>query len=274
MNCSALLVALLAGTSSLIATATNIRQVSTITCELDREAIISIIRAGDCVDALGAAIGSCWSYAAELDEEILKETIRHSRLGSLDLCLARITFPKGRRERDDVLTGLLVFALESSLMPPLKTLLSQRFTIDRSRYGFFAWPKPWNTELISSYIAGHRQHAAGLAPTPADFARIRDQEEGLQLVSFARYCASMASNWWASMDLEATALLGGLMQNTGCPDTVMAVVAERLLLRGARLDQVHFQALEAAKTEHGRSIEDTKQVLQNHSYYHSLGQFK
>jgi hypothetical protein len=248
------------------------RDIAATTDDLDRHAIFGIIHAGDCVDALGAAIGGCWSYAAELDEELLKETIRHSRVGSLELCLARITFPKGRRERDEVLTDLLVFALESGRIYMADRLLNQRFTIDRSRYGFFAWPKPWNTDHISGYIAGHRQHAAGLAPTPADFARIRDEEEGLQLVALARYCASMASNWWAPMTLEATALLGGLMENEKCSDAVMAVVADKLLLRGARLDQEHFEVLEAGKTDHGRCIEKTKQVLQNHSYYKSLGQ--
>jgi hypothetical protein len=213
----------------------------------------------------------CWAQPAQL-EDILKEMISQGRSQSLELALGRIALPEPSA-RDDLLTGLLVHALEKGCFHLAGSLLDQKlFAINRSRYAFLSWSLSCPADRLIDLIASHPGHAASLAPTPADFAMISSEAEGLHLAAFARHCCAGGKFWRMPDKAYLADLLDGLVRAGGCPDEAVASVAERLMMMGARPGQSHFEALEIARAEHGRCIAKTMRVLRNHAYYNSFAQ--
>jgi hypothetical protein len=276
MRCWTLLLFLLAAASSLTSAAAAAVAGYRGYCVINNAAIYKIIKDGDQQEALAAALGECWSYTPRLHGDILKEIVLHNRFGSLELFLARMTFPEANPAlRDEALTDLLAYAIESGRYFLVERILKERFTIDRCRYRFFAWPQPWNTSRIGDFIRAHPEHAAGLAPTAADFTTIAGETEASLLIDFSRYCAEVAQLAQQPVPESAhpTFLLGGLVWNGLCPDWVIAVTIWRLVKMGGRVVPKHFDAVSIMAAEHRRPIDYTMRVLHS-AYYHFLAKSK
>jgi hypothetical protein len=209
------------------------------------EAIYRIIGERDDPGELAAAFGDCWTYTWEF-YDIFKHMIAYRRLRSLKACLLQIVFPDADK-RGRFLTSLLRHAVNHGNQDAVEFLLGQTFDIGRAKYISFWGQFLWNAGETKKLVQRHPEHAAGLAPSSADFSHLRKGEDGLLLIELARCCEEIQPGM-----LDATALLHGLVDSS-LGDEGKALVAQELLDMGARVEQRHL--------DRSTGYDRTKQLL-------------
>jgi hypothetical protein len=223
---------------------------------IDMEAVLDAIWASPHPKPLAAAIKNRWEYTDEFDAivwEILKRGNGHDLLR---LCLAKLVYdPEVKHQRDDFLSKMLGLALKLGQADCTELLLEQAFRVNHTIFGLSLWGVTMTNDSIRHrfryHVGRHPEYAASLAPTPEDFSYIVEEQQGLDMVDAARYCAEVSQRTVNPGTFDPAALLTGLVQAWDrCSDEVMASVAARLLAVGTRVEEHHLAALKRHHPKH------------------------
>jgi hypothetical protein len=184
-------------------------------------------------EALAAVIGDRLEYKAPLFD-IFKRLMRHGWIDSMGLCLSQIDFPDADK-RNGFLTLNLNWAMENNNREVSEFLLGQAFEIRHTGGEAFWTSPPWNQDEMRQLVERHPEHAAGLAPSPSDFANTVNAADAMRLVDLILFCYEINARSANPWTFNLTPLLSGLI-GSGLGDEDMASVAERLLNLGARVE--------------------------------------
>lgn len=250
---------ILLANSFLVAAAAHPRDDPNGVCRFGNAAIIRVIMEGDNPEGLAAVIGGHLEYNAPLFD-IFEWLMMHGRIRCIELCLSRINFPDAET-RNGFLTFNLNRAMENNYREVTEFLLGQAFQIKRTGGDAFWTRPPWSQDEMRQLVERHPEHAAGLSPSPADFANTINVEEAMGLIDLIHFCYEINARSASPGTFNLTPLLSGLI-GSGLGDEDMASVAERLLNLGARVEWCYLLELR----------HDYKWTRQIFYHYHEIQQ--